>query len=285
MRPQLECLICLLDQGLRCARRALPDNSEKHEELVRAWSAELATMDMKQTVPHWAGHLYPLGAKILGVADPFMDAKQTANERVLDMLPALRDRVRAHANPLHAALNISIIGNYIDLGIKRPFDWEQALADETDMAFLGQAFEGFLQTLRPGAHLLILGDNAGEIGLDTILVELLRERQVDVTYAVRSAPILNDALVDDARFVGMDRLCAVMPSGCKTCGTILEQGSPEFLEAYHSADAVLSKGQGNFEALYDRAGRPIYFAFKAKCDVVCDLLDCSLGSSMFLHQE
>lgn len=285
MRPQLECLICLLDQGLRCARRTLPDAPHKHEELVRAWSAELATLDMSQTVPHWAGHLYPLGARILETADPFALAKQAANERVLKILPVLRKRIRSQATPLHAALNTSIIGNYIDLGVKSTFDWERALNQETVTDRLGRTFDAFLAALHSGTRLLILGDNAGEIGLDTILVELLRERGVDVTYAVRSAPILNDALLEDARFVGMDKLCTVIPSGSKTCGTLLEQGTPEFLETYHAADAVLSKGQGNFESLYGRAGRPIYFAFKAKCDVVCTLLDCSLGDSMFLHQR
>ncbi len=285
MHPQLECLICLLEQGLRCARRTLPDQPDKHEELVRAWSAELATLDMRQTVPHWAGHLYPLGAEILGVLDPFAEAKREANEQVMSILPALRTQIRSHGNPLHAALNVSIIGNYIDLGVKLSFDWRQALSDETDMAFLEKAYGPFFKKLQPGARLLILGDNAGEIGLDTILVELLHERGVNVTYAVRSAPILNDALLEDARFVGMDRLCTIMPSGSRTCGTILEQGTAEFLDAYAGADVVLSKGQGNFESLYNRAGRSIFFAFKAKCDVICRLLDCSLGNSMFLYQK
>ncbi len=284
MRPQLDCLICFLRQGLKTARAVAPDQPEKHEQLLRAWSAELSNLDMSQTPPQWASHLYPMAAEILEIADPFAQAKWDANQRVMDILPDLRSRVMKDDNPLHTALNVSIIGNYIDHGPPESFDWEHALDNEQDTGFLNGTVERFTARLHSGANLLILGDNAGEIGLDTLLVQLLSERGVNTTYAVRSTPILNDATLDDARMVGMDNICQVIPSGSTAPGTILSQGTPEFLDSYFNADVVLSKGQGNFEALHDQARRSIFFAFKAKCSVVCDQLDRPLGSSVFMMQ-
>lgn len=285
MRPQLDCLLCFLQQGLKTARSVAPDQPEKHEQLLRTWSREIADMDMELTPPQWASSLYPMGAEILGVEDPFADVKEQANQRVLEILPELRQRALEASDPLRTALNISIIGNYIDHGPPESFDWEHALAHEENTEFLNGTLERFEEMLHPGTRLLILGDNAGEIGLDTILVDLLNQRQVQTTYAVRSIPILNDATLHDARVVGMDTLCTVIPSGSNAPGTILDQATPEFLDAYFGADVVLSKGQGNFESLHDRARRSIFFAFKAKCSVVCKQLDRPLGSSMFLMQN
>lgn len=285
MRPQLDCLICFLHQGLKTARSLMPDAPEKHEELLRAWSAELSKLDFTETPPQWAAHLYPMATEILETEDLFAQAKKEANQRVLEILPELRSTVLRDKNPMRTALNVSIIGNYIDNGPPQMFDWETALTKERNTEFLNGTVERFTSLLQPGAKLLILGDNAGEIGLDTILVEMLRQHKVQTTYAVRSVPVLNDATLEDARIVGMDKLCKVIPSGSTAPGTILSQGTPEFLDAYYNADIVLSKGQGNFESLHDRARRSIFFAFKAKCSVVCDQLDRPLGSSMFMLQE
>ena len=53
---------------------------------------------------------------------------------------------------------------------------------------------------------MILGDNAGEIAFDTVLVEQLRRRYpaLAVSYCVRGENTLNDATREDAAYVGMD---------------------------------------------------------------------------------
>ena len=55
--------------------------------------------------------------------------------------------------------------------------------------------------------LLYLGDNAGEIVWDKILIEeLLDTFDLDINYAVRGFPILNDVTMEDAQFVKIDKL-------------------------------------------------------------------------------
>ncbi|NDV26015.1 DUF89 domain-containing protein [Desulfovibrio sp. JC010] len=285
MIPHLDCQVCLLSQGLKMARIAAPDEPQKHERLLHEWASRLHTLSMEQTVPHWAQKLYPLGYEILGNSDPYAEIKREANRQVMQAVPAVSEIVKASDDSLRTALNVSIIGNYIDHGPPEMFDWQAALGSENDTSFMDGAVQELEKLLKPGARMLILGDNAGEIALDTILARQLVERGIDLTYAVRSAPILNDALMEDAEFVGMDKICRTIPSGCTTFGTVLEQASPELLKIYNSADIVLCKGQGNFEALYERSNRPVFFAFKAKCRVVADKLECAQGSSVLICEE
>lgn len=83
MIPHLDCQVCLLSQGLKMARIAVPDDPEKHEKLLHEWALRLNTLSMEQTVPHWAQQLYPLGYEILGNSDPYAKIKREANRQVM----------------------------------------------------------------------------------------------------------------------------------------------------------------------------------------------------------
>ena len=100
---------------------------------------------------------------------------------------------------------------------------------------------------------------------DKILLKQLLPKRI--VFAVRSKPILNDITLEDAKTLGIDKICEVMESGSKIAGTDLSQCSPEFLNFIEKADLVIAKGQGNFETLLN-VERPIYFLFKVKCDVI-----------------
>jgi hypothetical protein len=88
-----------------------------------------------------------------------------------------------------------------------------------------------------------------------------------VTYVVRGAPVVNDATYEDALQAGVDKVALIMPSGTDAPGTILETCSREFRRVYDRSSFIISKGQGNYEALCDEK-RPIFFFLKAKCGVI-----------------
>ncbi len=70
---------------------------------------------------------------------------------------------------------------------------------------------------------------------------------------------------------GLTEYAAVIDNGNDGIGTLLEACSERFLDAYRSADLIISKGQANYETL-DADGRPaIFFLFKVKCPVVAAL--------------
>ncbi len=281
MRTELECLACFMHQAARGARLTLPEDEKAQLRMVQAAAKLLAEADLEQSPPALAGKLNALMRGHHGVDDPFAAHKRRANDRVLQMLPALQNELETCEDTLLGALHLSLAGNLIDVGVAQEFDWEAAL--ETAMHEPPpEAYYAFAAELRPGRELLILGDNTGEIGLDTLLVQECAARGANVTYVVRGRPILNDATMEDAVKVGMSDLCEVISSGVDTPGTVRERCSPDFLQRLDRACLVVSKGQGNYEALSGQ--RPgVYYGFKAKCRVVADRLDANVGDSLFIH--
>ncbi|MBU1854035.1 MAG: DUF89 family protein, partial [Candidatus Omnitrophica bacterium] len=108
------------------------------------------------------------------------------------------------------------------------------------------------------------------------------DRNKKITYAVKEKPIINDALVEDAYRCGINKIARVISCGSDAPGTILSLCSEDFLRIYKDIDMIISKGQGNFEAL-SQEKRPIFFLFMAKCPVVAKDVGCNLGDVILLY--
>lgn len=284
MNTSLDCMPCFMKMAIRDARLACPGDDVMHHKIVAAWGQKLSQLDMTQPPPDLAGHLADLIRSMTGCGDLYRDDKRQANEQVLEMLPDLREklsekRIVSSDDSLALALELSIIGNYIDRGVELEFDLDEEIAN-VSCEIPHDAFQLFMDAVRPPVDILILGDNTGEIVLDMLLVEELNLRGCDVTYAVRSKPAINDATMEDAIAVGMTKLCRVVESGVDTPGTVLRRCSTEFLERMRKADVILSKGQGNFESL-EGVWPDIFCAFKVKCKRVAKEYGLSLGESSF----
>lgn len=267
-------------QALAGARYADPENRDMHRDVLIAWGRMLGSLDLDTSPPAIAGHLYAMLAEMTGSSDLYSQEKEQANRYALGLLPGLRQKIESSHDPLATALEISIIGNYMDSGIGKTFDWEKEL-QRMDEGVDRSTYAEFSGLVHAGADILILGDNAGEIALDTLLVEQLSGLGCAVTYAVRGRPVLNDATLDDAHGVGMDRLCKVVSSGVDTPGTVLEKCDLEFVERMKGTGLILSKGQGNFESLWEE-WPGVFFAFKVKCPVVEKITGYPEGRSMLL---
>ena len=282
MDTALECMPCFKRMAVREARLACPDDPALQEEIVARWEALLPRLDMDVPPPAIARRLSELVREVAGCGDLYVDDKAEANAFVLGLLPGLAERVEAErtdGDPLALALELAVIGNYIDRGVELEFDLEKELA-EVAGSLAPDVLDAFRERLEGGASVLILGDNTGEIVLDTLLVRELTRIGCDVTYAVRSRPVLNDATLADAEAVGMTALCRVVESGADTPGTVLDRCTPGFLERMRASDVVLSKGQGNFEAL-DGTWPGAFCAFKVKCRRIARKTGLLFGASAF----
>ena len=292
MRTHLDCIPCLMAQALRSARRVCPDDEDLQRRVLKAWAERIALLDdndMAGTAPALMRELFDISIQLTGCDDPYLSDKTEANQRVMEMLPSLEGLVFNQAPDdsamaLRRAFALSLIGNYIDSGVAKRYDWEGAIEEqEHDPALESEAFDRFDQATAKGARVVILGDNCGEIGLDTLLLRCLNARGCDVCYAVRAKPILNDATMEDALLFGLDKLCEVRSSGVDTPGTVLTRCDADFLDTMRGADVLLSKGQGNFESLYGHWSG-IFYAFKAKCRLISRLLDTPMGHSVFFYE-
>lgn len=76
----------------------------------------------------------------------------------------------------------------------------------------------------------------------------------------------------------------LFPLAAISQGRFSSECSEEFLDILNNADLVISKGQGNYEALSD-CGRKIFFLLKAKCPVISEKLNVSLNDYVFKYHE
>ncbi len=255
-------------QALTAVRLSTADR-ELHEKVMFSTARLLSSFDLSLSPPENAVALYGLVAQITGERDPFYALKKQSNDFALTLYDDILLKVQRANDPLHAAFRFAAAGNIIDYGSQENFDIEQKLLAFLTRIFHVDDFSAFQKkvnsSLKP--HVLYLADNCGEIVFDKILVEQLLQSGCKVTLAVRDSPVINDATMVDANYVGMDSLCRVIVNGTACPGTPLSDCTSEFKEIFSAADIVLSKGQGNFETLSE-VEAPIFFLLTVKCSVV-----------------
>lgn len=280
MKIYLDCLPCFMSQALKAARAAT-DDEEVHRRVLDAVAGMIPGLPLGLTPPEIAQQVYRLTYQIIGDCDPFYKAKVEANQMALELYPRLKKELAASQDPLLTACKLAVAGNSIDFG---PGFYLGNVDDIVEAALSSPLtindYEEFRGSIASSGRVLYLGDNAGEIVFDRLLIEELHcVGEVEITFVVRERPIINDATLDDALAVGMDRIARVVSSGSDAPATILSQCSPEILGLYHSADVIIAKGQGNYESLEGEAGN-IFFLLMVKCPVVAKLFGANVGDAV-----
>lgn len=287
MKTSLDCIPCLLRQSLDAAR-LVSSSPSVHEQIVRDvlhWTGE---MDLNQSPPAIAQRIHRLLRELIGVSDPYREAKDWQNRIAMELLPKFRAEVKSAKNPLLMAARLAIAGNVIDMGSNGNLteaDVRQSLSKALTEPFFGEE-DRFQQAIAQAKSVLYLADNAGEIAFDLLLVEQII-KQVSperVTLVVRGAPVLNDATLIDVHTVGIDRIVEAINNGSDAPGTILNDCSEEFRRRFAEADLIVAKGQGNFETLSNNPSN-IFFLFKVKCAVIANLVNQPIGMQMLVHSQ
>jgi uncharacterized protein with ATP-grasp and redox domains len=272
MRTYLDCIPCLMNQALRAARLAT-DNPVHIKKILDEVGAMIGDIPMESPPPVTARHVYRLIETITGIADPCHDLKQSSTRKALDLYPALKEKIARSEDPLLAAIRLAIAGNVIDFGIDRRLDIQTDIDALVDRELAVSHYGRFRSCLAAADEILYIGDNAGESVLDRMLIETLNK---PVRYVVRAAPIINDVTCADALQAGIDTVATVMSSGSDAPGTVLDLCSPEFRQMFDRAEMIISKGQGNFEALSDTTA-PIFFLLIAKCSIIARDIGAEIG--------
>jgi len=274
MKAYPDCFPCMLRTSLTAAR-LVGAREEIGWEIVREVAPLLARSLPGRPPIAASPEAQRTVRRILGVPDPFAEAKRRANREALGLLPRLREQAARAEDPLAFLLRLSASGNTADLGAQTTFDLVAAAAGAEE-PWGRFDYELFLARLSSAKTILILADNAGEIAFDRLLCEELTRLGKRVTVAVRGAPTLNDATLEDAMEVGLPEVAEVITTGADHPGVLLSKCSQDFRRRFQEADLVISKGMGNFEGLSDEPG-PIFFLFKAKCAPVAQELGVEVG--------
>ena len=227
MKTSIECLPCYLRQALQVARLCSADADRQHA-VVSAVAALLPDIDMTGTPPANAIRIYAAIAGITGCPDPYLEVKRMSNKEALQMYPQLRAEVRRAGNSLATALCFATAGNIIDYGASATFDIDAALAKSRNTVPVIDHLDLFLEKVKllpRHAKVLYLADNCGEIVFDLLVLECLAEKGFQLTVAVKSGPIINDALLEDAANCGIGRFAAIITNGTACPGTPLAECS------------------------------------------------------------
>jgi len=212
---------------------------------------------------------------IVGVADPFEDEKRENNQKALELYKIWKPKIIKSQNGLDLALRLSIAGNIMDYGANSVFDIEQTINNVLNASFAIDNSKLLFEKIDKAKNILYLGDNAGEIVFDKLFIETMSKD--NVVYAVKKEPILNDATIEDAQFVEMNKIAKVITNGYNAPSTILSKCSKTFIEYYNNSDLIISKGQGNLEGLINENNKKIFFLLMIKCDVIGNLLNVKKG--------
>jgi damage-control phosphatase, subfamily I len=278
----LECIPCYITQTINTLAQT-EISKEKMREIIYQTLPLIPTLDPQGTPAENSTIILRKVNQLLNIEDPFYRAKKESNDLALELLPQLKGKIDQSEDPLLMSLKISVAGNIIDMGILKDFDVEGSIREAMEKDFARNDYASFRERLKEAQEILILGDNSGEIAFDRLLAEQLSDYGVKVTYAVKGQPILNDATMDDAAYVGMTEKIRVISNGSGFLGTILDDCSGEFKQAFSKADIVISKGQANYESLeaLGKEDRRLYFLLRAKCEIVAKSLGVQLGQMVF----
>ena len=226
--------------------------------------------------------------RITGNPDPYAKRKQISNQKALEILPVAEKLVSNESSTelkFRKACLCSIVGNIMEFDIPdNPFRFTdlKTLIKQAEKDLAIDEIPQIFNKVKNVKRILYLTDNAGEIAFDTLLVQELEKLGLRVTVAVKGGPILNDATVEDAKYVGMHEIADEMiTTGTDAVGLILNECPDEFLKVYSSADFVVAKGMGYAETLTElQLSVPHALLLRTKCGTVANFFKVSRGKNI-----
>lgn len=246
--------------------------------IARRVLRETADFSFHLSPPYMGQRIHSIVREETGDSDPYRAEKLRYNMLCAEIYPQAKKMVARSKNPRDMALKLAIAGNVLDFGppgfrfgSKMEHIVDSALSEKLaidDRTSLWRAID-------QAEDILYLGDNAGEVFFDRLLLEYLPREKV--TFVVRGGPAINDVTMEDLSDTGLDGFISVIDNGSDAPGTILEDCSSTFQKRFKIADLVISKGQGNYETLSGMK-KHIFHLLKAKCPVLAGDLDVPEGS-------
>lgn len=221
--------------------------------------------------------------RIVGENDPFESEKKENNAMALEIYKSVKPKVQQSTDPFMMALKLAIAGNVMDYGAHSSFDINATIDKALKTTFAIDHSAELKTRISTAKNIMYLGDNAGEIVFDRLLIETIMHNHI--TFAVRGKPILNDVTLEDALSVGMDKVADVISNGAGNPSTVLENCSDEFVQIFNHVDLIISKGQGNLEGLIELNDSRIFFLLMAKCDVIGERLGVNKGSFIVYNPQ
>jgi len=278
LKVEAECAHCVLQRGLLEAEKATSDPSLQFKAMSALLNFLVREFKPTAVAAYLGTERDRIVKKVTGNPDPYAKAKQISNQKAMETLPIARKLVLSESSAesrFRRACLCSMVGNIIEFDIPDhvfKFEDMEKLIERAEEDLAIDEIPKIFEEAKMAKSVLYLTDNAGEIAFDKLLVQELRRLGTRVTVAVKSRPVLNDATMEDAKYVGMDAVADdVITTGTDSVGLVLEECSSDFLTFYNSADLVVAKGMGYTETLTEHTLKtPHALLLRTKCRPVAN---------------
>jgi damage-control phosphatase, subfamily I len=250
------------------------------EETVAACRKMLESMRGSSLLhPQIASAVHREACRMIGNPDPFRDLKTAGNGQALGVCR----NVRGELTTFYDFVLASVIGNTFDYAVKDhdvTTDFSRFFNDEFRK---GLDIDDTARILDHCSQVVYLTDNCGEIVFDRLLVGFLKARGSHVTVAVRDAPILNDATMEDALALGFDKVADRLTTtgGGAEIGLDMDKMPADLAKAIDECTIIISKGMANYESLSEyRNLPPVAYLMCIKCEMIAEDSGIARGSKI-----
>ena len=270
MKISYECGACFLRQAREAMDLATDDDDLKIEINGEIFKFLAKTFKKGTNSNKTGSYIHNLIKEKTNCHDPYINEKRLGNEIALKYLP-LAQNILDENDTLENRVKIAIVGNILDFGaFELSEDIEKLIKDSLNKDLAVKDIESFENALKKYDNVLYLVDNTGEIVFDKLLLSKIQEYDLDITIAVKSQPILNDACMEDAISTGLNEFGEIVEIGAGTVGYVDSEISDEFREIFNAHEFVISKGMGNYEGLteIDLSKKEVFFLLCAKCGTI-----------------
>ena len=285
MKVYYECAPCFLRQAKEALDLAT-DNQSLKMEIMEELVGVVYNDFHKWAVSNVVGtRIHRIIKDRTGNEDPYILEKRKGNEIALKFLPKIKKILKGR-DGLETYIKSAITGNLIDFGaLGVNFDVEKAICKNMEKEIALNQIDKLENELKSAKNVLYLADNSGEIVFDKLLIEKLKDYDVDVTVALKEKPILNDACIEDAVQIGLDDVAKLVSTGTDSIGILYADISEEFKKIFEEADLVISKGLGNYEGITEMelGDKPVFCLFNVKCNAVAKSVGANVGDNVVLE--
>ena len=285
---ELRCIACILNRGYLQIQEATEDESIQFKTLSSILNFLVAEFKPTSNPAYLGTKRDQIIKKITGNSDPYLQKKKLSNQKALEILPIIKKLISqelSSSSKFRKACLSAIVGNIIEFNLpENPFEFNDLknLIQEAEKGLAIDDIDLNFEEAKKAKTVLYLTDNAGEIAFDMLLVDELKKLGAKVIVAVKSGPILNDATIEDAQYVGMDKVAdKLITTGSDFVGLFPEDCSEDFINIYYSIDFVIAKGMGHAETITGLdLSVPHALLLRTKCCTVANHFNVSTGKNL-----
>lgn len=212
--------------------------------------------------------------------DAYFKQKDLSNTIALSVLPSVEDILKDN-DSLETYVKVAIVGNILDFGVYDiNTDFKKLIESNLNRNLSINDIGEFEKALKCHDEVLYLVDNSGEVVFDYLLIEKIKQYDVDVTVGVKSSPIVNDACTKEAVDARLDKLAEIITVGSDCGGVVEEMFSEDFKRFFDESDFIISKGMANYEGLTEMnlERKDVFALLCSKCNPISKDLSVDINS-------